>query len=203
MLSLAHNFLFVHIPKTAGNSIHRALLPFSEDRIVTMGAHQDGVERFEIRSPTIEMHKHLSLSEYRSRLGPSRFDPIFKFCTVRNPWDRCISFSFSPHRGKVEWSTDAFELFFEKTIQSTEHYLRLGRDDTDPFNNVDAVIRFEPLADDFLTICNRIGIGEIHLPKVNAGNHGDYRTYYKNPELIDRVAEKFRHDIARFSYTFE
>lgn len=32
MLSLAHAFLFIHVPKTAGNAITQASLPFSEDR---------------------------------------------------------------------------------------------------------------------------------------------------------------------------
>lgn len=203
MLSLSHRFLFLHVPKTAGNAVQRALLPFSEDRIVRLGPHQDGVERFEIRSPSLEMHKHLSLAEYRDRLGSGRFAPLFRFCTVRNPWDRCLSFFFSPHRGRVTWSPAAFEAFIAQEIPPTVHYLRLDPAEADPFDNMEAILRFEHLAPDFAAVCDRLGLGRPPLSKVNVGEPRDYRRYYATPGLVDLVAEKFRHDIARFGYGFE
>jgi len=202
-MSVAHSFLFIHVPKTAGNSIHRALLPFSEDRIVLMGDHQDGVNRFEIRSPTLEMHKHLTLAEYRTRLPESEFNRFFKFCGIRNPWDRCVSYFFSPHRGTVDWSPEAFQKFIETEILPTDHYVRLSKDDAEPFDNVDAVLRFEHLQEDFVSICTLIGVSAQHLPKVNSGMHSDYREYYTRTKLIDLVAEKFRWEIERFGYNFE
>ncbi|MBU2963483.1 sulfotransferase family protein [Citreicella sp. C3M06] len=203
MLSLAHQFLFLHVPKTAGNSIQRALLPFSEDTMALLAPHQDGVDRFEIRSPTLEMHKHLELSEYRKRLPAEQFGALFKFCGVRNPWDRCVSYFFSPHRGVVDWSPKAFAAFVDKDIRTASSYVSLASDETDAFANVDAVLRFEQLEDDFAQLCRRIGIATPHLPKANAGDHGDYRTYYTDPRMIDHVAQKFSAEIERFGYAFE
>ena len=139
MLSLVHRFLFVHVPKTAGNAVHRVLLPYSEDRMVQASPYHDGVDRFEVSSPHFEMHKHLSLAEYRDRLAPAVFDGVFKFCCVRNPWDRCVSYFFSPHRGRVEWTPQAFEAFVEKQVLPAEAYVRLTPDEVDPFSNMDAV----------------------------------------------------------------
>lgn len=203
MLSLAHRFLFIHVPKTAGNAVHRALLPFSEDRMELVGPHQDGVERFEIRSPTIEMHKHLSLAEYRARLSPAQREGLFTFCGVRNPWDRCVSFFFSPHRGAVDWSPEAFETFVRDEVRPVEDYLALGPKDPDPFGNVDAVLRFEHLERDFAEVCRRIGIAAPDLPRANAGRHADYRTYYRTDRMIERVATKFAAEIRRFGYGFD
>jgi hypothetical protein len=42
MISTSHQFLFVHIPKTGGNSIQTILLPFSDDQKNT-STKQDGV----------------------------------------------------------------------------------------------------------------------------------------------------------------
>jgi len=50
MISLKYGFIFIHIPKTAGNSIQNVLKLYSEDKIVCTAPYQDGVERFELRS---------------------------------------------------------------------------------------------------------------------------------------------------------
>ena len=203
MLSLSHRFLFVHVPKTGGNSIQRALLPFSEDEIVLKAPHQDGVDRFEIRSPTIDMHKHLELAKYKARLPDEVFGELFKFCTIRNPWDRCVSYFFSPHRGEVEWSTDNFENFVRQGIRTACSYVRLSDGGEDPFANVDAVLRFEHLEDDFASIYDRVGMPAPRLPRVNVGAHRDYRSYYSSPTLIDCVNDVFSFEIRRFGYEFE
>ena len=213
MLSRAHNFLFIHIPKTAGNSVQRALLAFSEDEIVLRAAHQDGVERFELRSPTLKIHKHSSLADYRAQLDARQFKGLFKFHGMRNPWDRCVSFFFSPHRGPVEWSPDAFETFIDTAVIPSHVFLQKGPNDPNPFGNADAVLRHEHLAEDFAQVCARLGLGPLVLPRVNVSTHGasthgvpergDYRSYYRNDQVIARVAEKFAPEIRRFGYAFD
>lgn len=203
MLSIAHNFLFVHVPKTAGNSVQRVLLDYSEDEMLLRGPHQDGVERFELQSPTVKMHKHSTLADYCAQLPTAQFEGLFKFYGIRNPWDRCVSFFFSPHRGPVEWSPDAFAMFIEKTVIPAHDFLRLENGEADIFANVDAVIRYEHLPEDFEAICQQIGIHPAKLPHVNASRREDYRKYYTNDTLIALVAEKFAPEIVRFDYRFE
>ena len=57
MLSIKKKFLFIHIPKKAGNSIQNVLKHYSEDEIVSLNHLQDGVERFEVRNKNFPIHK--------------------------------------------------------------------------------------------------------------------------------------------------
>src|SRR6266481_5287817 len=69
MISIQKRFLFVHIPKTAGNSIQSALRDYSEDQLVALRKEQDGIERFGLRNPKYNVKKHSTLGEYRDALG--------------------------------------------------------------------------------------------------------------------------------------
>ncbi|WP_132031685.1 sulfotransferase family 2 domain-containing protein [Aquabacter spiritensis] len=202
MLSTKHNFLFIHIPKTGGNSIQRVLLPLSDDCMALTGPHHDGIDRFEIRSSKLDIHKHSTLEDYRRQISHDSFSRLFKFACVRNPWDRCVSFFFSPHRGRVEWSLTAFSDFIERSVRPQSDYLRLTGQDEDPFDNIDYILRFEKLSENFFDLCSKIGIKSHTLPVHNKSNHEDYRFYYKSNEVIELVYNKFNEEIKRFKFEF-
>ncbi len=203
MLSLKHNFLFVHIPKTAGNAIQTVLHGYSEDEIVKTQPWQDGVERFQVRSRSYELEKHSPLKDYRRELGDELFQRLFKFTCVRNPWDRAISFFFSPHRGDVRWDRKKFKKFL-KELEPTGNYLALNRgaQNTPVFENVDYVMRYETLQDDFRAVCDRIGIPPTDLPVRNKSSRDHYARYYDD-YLIEFVRSRFREEIEYFGYEFE
>lgn len=204
MLSLKHHFLFIHIPKTAGNSVQRALFEYSEDEVIIVAPHQDGVERFEIQSPKLDVHKHSSLNDYRQQLSRETFEGLYKFACVRNPWDRCVSYFFSPHRGSVDWSPEAFGDFIDTQVRPVNDYLDLEHgDQPSAFRNVDDIIRFESLESDFSRICSALGLGSVTLPHVNASSRRDYRRYYVNSALVEKVATRFAEEIRFFNYAFE
>src|SRR5256885_58381 len=101
-------FLFVHIPKTAGNSIQSILRDYSEDEIVALRSEQDGIERFGLRNPNYKIKKHSTLAEYRGALGEERFRSLYKFVCVRNPWDRMVSYYFTPTQSPETWDRKKF-----------------------------------------------------------------------------------------------
>ena len=61
MISKSHKFIFIHIPKTAGNSISLSIIDLSEDKIV-FNEHQEKynqiqgkIHRFQIESLNLEL----------------------------------------------------------------------------------------------------------------------------------------------------
>ena len=201
MISFQKGFLFVHIPKTAGNSIQSALRDYSEDRLVALRKEQDGIERFGLRNPKYKIRKHSKLREYRDTLGEEQFRKLYRFTCVRNPWDRMVSYYFTPTQNPESWDREKFYGIISKAI-SIADYLRLNENEKDPFANVDYIMRFENLADDFRTVCNQLDISPVTLPQYNRSMREHYAKYYDD-ELRDFVRTRFAEEIERFGYTFQ
>lgn len=201
MISLQKRFLFVHIPKTAGNSIQSVLRDYSEDQLVALRKEQDGVERFGLRNPKYNIKKHSTLNEYHDALGDEQFRNLYRFTCVRNPWDRMVSYYFTPTQNPETWNPKKFREVISKAV-SVSAYLRLRDAEGDPFGNVDYIMRFESLADDFRVVCKAIGISPPTLPQYNRSRRDHYSNYYDD-ELRELVRARFAAEIERFNYTFE
>jgi hypothetical protein len=201
MISLQKRFLFVHIPKTAGNSIQTILREYSEDHLVALRKEQDGIERFGLRNPNYNIKKHSTLGEYRDALGNEQFRSLYKFTCVRNPWDRMVSYYFTPTQSPEHWHRKKFRVIISKAV-SVADYLRLDQGEEDPFANVDYTMRFENLADDFRTVCGTLGISPGALPRYNRSSREHYSKYYDD-ELRDLVRARFAAEIEQFGYKFE
>lgn len=201
MISFQKRFLFVHIPRTAGNSIQSILRNYSEDEIVTSRRHQDGIERFGVRNPSYPIKKHSTLSEYQAALGEELFRGLYKFTCVRNPWDRLISYYFGRGDQAAKWDREEFERLILRTLPVAD-YLRLEEGENDPFGNVNRVMRFETLAEDFRVVCAELDVPVAKLPEYNRSRRESYSQYYDN-KLRALVAERFAPEIARFGYTFD
>ncbi len=131
-----------------------------------------------------------------------------------------ISWYFSPHRRVGRWDRQGF-LQLLKDVRRFRWYLRetppgtpagsqhgLGKtqdgngDRPLPSDwNVDFLMRFESLQEDFDRVCQCIGIASQRLPHRNQSQRGDYRAYY-DQELVERVAEKFADEISFGEYVF-
>src|ERR1044072_8708387 len=166
MISFQKRFLFVHIPKTAGNSIQSVLRDYSEDELVALRGEQDGVERFGLRNPKYKVKKHSTLAEDRAALGDAEFGGLHKFICVRNPWDRMVSYYFTPTQKAEVRNRKKFRKIISSAL-SVADYLRLDQREEDPFGNVDYIMRFENLADDFRTVCAALDISPMKLPQYN------------------------------------
>jgi hypothetical protein len=201
MISLQKRFLFVHIPKTAGNSIQSALRDYSEDELVALRKEQDGIERFGLRNPKYRIKKHSTLVEYRAALGEAEFGNLYKFTCVRNPWDRMVSYYFTPTHKTEAWDRKKFRKVISRAL-SVADYLRLDKGEGDPFGNVDYIMRFENLAEDFRTVCAVLDISPTILPQYNRSTREHYSKYYDD-ELRELVRTRFAREIERFGYTFE
>jgi len=201
MISFQKQFLFVHIPKTAGNSIQSILRDYSEDEIVALRGEQDGIERFGLRNPNYKVRKHSTLVEYREALGEDRFHRLYKFTCVRNPWDRMVSYYFRPTRDLMSWNRKEFKKMI-LNVFSVADYLRLEEGENDPLTNVDRIMRFETLAGDFRHVSAALDIPAAPLPRYNRSSREHYAKYYDD-ELRELVRKRFAPEIERFGYTFD
>jgi len=200
MISFRHRFLFVHIPKTGGNSIQAALAPYADDRLhfrpsVGRVRNEDGTQGLDVFNERLGFdqpeHKHATVEEYRRRLG-DEFESFFVFTAVRNPFDRVISqTAFTRGVGSAEIALDALTL---PPLQV--NYMRL-----DGRVAITNLIRFESLQRDFDRVCERIGIPRAVLPHKNASVRAEYARYY-TVESRAAVASFYAADIEALGYQF-
>lgn len=181
-----HNFVFIHIPKTGGTSINRALGLADE---------------------------HKTALQLRGRLGVQRWERKFRFAFVRNPWDRAVSaFKFARDRNKDsrfvalsfrDWLrlayVDRHPLYFDIPVSFLPQFGWIS-DDSDRVL-VDFIGRFENLSADFANVCERIGRKAPALPHHNSTKRDDYRSYYDD-ESIEIIARWYKKDIEHFGYEF-
>ena len=213
MISISKRFLFIHVQKTGGNSIFQALREYSDERIITPGPTQDGVERFGTVNDTYPtILKHSSLAEYGSALAPELFASLYKFAVLRNPWDRMISWYFSPHRQLPQanrgpgwqaargWDRQHFLKFLGRRQASRQHLCLAGSPSL--AHDLDFLMRFERLDEHFADLCRRLDIPPRPLPKYNRSDRLHYSHYYDD-ELRALVAEMFQEDIEFGGYRFE
>lgn len=198
MLLTELNALFIHIPKTGGNSVQNALAPFAEDRKVIRNPLQDGIERFELQHDSLPTKKHSTLSEYKSCLDEELFENLFKFTVVRSTYERVMSFYFSPHRGSVEWDRGEFRRFV-RNVRPIWHFIGYPEQSmSDAAGNMDCVLRFDSLSQDFESLARRLGISGT-LGHYNRSSRSDSLRYYDD-ELIEEVRERFRAEIDYFGF---
>ena len=198
MISHKHRFLFIHVPKTGGNSVQDRLAKYSEDSIVTPEAHQDGVERFEVANKDSRLKKHSSLDEYREVFG-WRLLRYFRFSTIRNPFDRVASFYFSPHRGVSEFDPAAFEELIGE-VPPLEIYVAasgLARRLLKP----QSLMKFEQLGDDFAKVCAQLGLPHEELPVRNKSKRPPYQDLYSS-KTREMVEDRFAYELRLGNYKF-
>jgi hypothetical protein len=211
LLSQTHSFAFIHVPKTAGSSVHLALGRHAtrpDDYWANRWLARVGipVNRF-APWPATKFRVHASAAVLQDWLPPDVFESLFKFAFVRNPWDLLVSYwhylQTAPghRRGRIARSLPSFAAYVEYEIRRGQFSQASLLCDREGRLLVDFVGRYESLAGDFAFVCRRIGV-EASLPRVNVGRRGDYRELY-SPALAARVAEAFAADIERFGYDFD
>lgn len=217
--------LFIHIPKNAGRSVEAALL--GEDlkydsgrRGLINGLFRKGLKLSEDRIParhlmgTLDVTlaaQHLTLAEI-SLLGlvpDDQLKTLFKFCIVRNPFDRAISSlhhvnpKLSAHIEPVEKALHSW-----LTSEPGDHNLLAHRRPQNAFIrnplgeiDVDLVMRFESLEADFEKLKSRLGVRNVSLPKVGQKTQVSYRDLYSD-YAKQLVEDAFSDDLEEFGYSF-
>ena len=218
LISYSHNFLFVHIAKTGGTSVRTALRRYrwggwySLTMMVASQVDQLTRPRHKLG---LKFPRHAKAVAAKELLPEPIFDSLFKFVTVRNPWDLQVSSYHHILREKPE---------VLEGVRDFADFLRLKFDPERPYNYmldisaelqheyildlrgriiVDYIARYENLQKDFHEACWRIGIPTPRLPHLRkAEDRKDYRRYYTD-ELAELVSSHYRRDLEVLGYTFD
>ncbi len=207
MIGYKKKFVFVHIPKTAGQSVTKVL------RKHALEPHQAAVQWIGRRLGRHVKYDHYrilpgheTITEIGAVLGSERLATFFSFAFVRNPWDRMVSLyhfeQMDPRRARYDLATsNDFEGFLEGVAQEGTRQQVDYISDGSGRIAVNFVGRFETLAADMEHICRTIGI-PFDLPHKNSSGRRDYRASY-TARSVDLVSSMFARDIQAFGYSFD
>mgnify|MGYP001205978455 CR=1 FL=1 len=219
LISKRHNFIFIHVPKAAGQSVTNALMPHAATRWQCMLSPLIPF-RYQLKIFTkiktftnISFHPqpfsdHVKTSMIADTLGFETFNNYFSFAFVRNPWAWILSRytyaiknprhtrhklfkKFDNFDDFIRWHCSEDEKFYlQKSYVCNESGTQL----------VDFIGKQESLSEDFSKVCKKIGITST-LPRLNVSNETTYRNFY-NDETIKLIAERYREDIEFFNYEY-
>lgn len=171
MLDHGHKCIFIHVPKTAGQSIEKVFLS-------QLGIDWDDRSRLLLRfngrkdlgPPRLA---HLRACEYvrYGNLQQDKFDSYFKFAFVWNPWDRLVSiykyFGYSQH---FKFSTFVLKQFQKNIWREKYWFVRPQNEflyDDAGKCMVDFVGKYENLQTDFDKVCESLNLPQLELPHAN------------------------------------
>jgi Sulfotransferase family len=209
LISHSHRFIFVHIQKTAGQSLKDRLRPFCNQPPRT------GLRKLYSHLPLQEdpakvaFREHATARWARLKLTPRLFDSYRVFTVVRNPFDRAVS-NYHYLREKADHHSHRHvrDLTFDQYLGFLKER-RWLRNPTQRFRVVgadgrllcDPILRFENLEGDFGSLCRGLELPcEAALPRRNASTHRPWREYYERRATRDAAVNLFGDDFDTFEY---
>ena len=195
MISHKHKCIFIHVPKTAGESIETALMGHpnwekDDPQWKTLNLPPDS---------EVGDDKHYRLHKWASN---PFFEEYFKFSFVRNPWDAAVSLYHYdkkrrnfPHSFK-EWITGINPALWKRFLNQLSFITLNGK------VGVDFVGRYESLERDWAYISGRLGIPYSPLPHANPSSSRKHYTEYYDDFSREFIREKCSADIDFFGYAF-
>ncbi|MCP4415557.1 MAG: sulfotransferase family protein [Chloroflexi bacterium] len=179
-------FVFIHINKTAGTSIEKAL--------------------------AIQF-RHRTALEVIEELGYELWEKKFTFTFVRNPWDRVVShyhYRLASNQTDLRANPISFKEWVKRTYRDKDpHYFnnpKMFMPQIEWITNsqgdilVDFIGHFENLQTDFELVCAKLGRNAV-LPYLKKSRRIGYREYYDD-ETIAIINDWFKKDIELLGYQF-
>lgn len=225
LISHRYKFLYTKTAKTAGTSVESFFEPFCMPE--GEWEQQHGRDEYEsdagvigFRGPDppadLKWRNHMSAAEIRALAGPEVWDGYFKFCVVRNPFDKCVSAFEHFGRNHAVKRRPLLSRFTARNMTEEQYrfldYLKtkplLDRDKyvIDGEFCLDDVIKFENLQGDIERICGTLGLpyDADRLPTFKKGLRREGATCEAlyTPQSRKIVEETFAYELKQFDYAF-
>ena len=203
LISHKHKFITIDIPKTGTRSFRESLHPLGLIDIVG--------------KPFIEadFYQHDTANRAKKQFAKNdwKWNNYFKFAIVRNPWGRYFSFfkyfksygqkylrrdeSIAWGEAEINQGKYCVSLFSNSDEQTVLKNIILNNDSQDSYYcdesgkiMVDHIASFEDLSNEFVFLCDQVGIQSPNLQHENKSVNSLNMHDFYSQGLIDLVAEK-------------
>ncbi len=193
MISYSKKFIFIHINKTAGTSIEKALCEYGQKRTVSKENNDFKMSK---------QSQHFNYKEYREFLGAD-YDDYFKFTVIRNPFDRVASYYYggnaiSNELNFSDWIVDRYQnknfQDFERMYSDYKHWIGDEK--------MDLILRFENLSSDFEILKEKLNL-DCELGFHNVTKHKKHYSKYYNEKTKEIIQNFFSDELKKFNYKYE
>ena len=233
LVSHRKKFIYTKTAKTAGTSVEsyfeRYCMPegeWTEEHSREEYMSEAGIIGFRgaNRPQGTEWFNHMSAMKIKEQLGKEIWDSYFKFCIVRDPFDKTVSafYHFKKYREKAREPVKPslrqrfIKMFrpepnFNSVAEELEHWLASGEMVVDRDKYVidgeicvDEVVRFEELHDGLKLVCEKIGVEyeASRLPEFKKGIRDEKvgLSEIYTPKSIQIVSDLYAFEIEKFGY---
>ena len=215
--------MFIKTNKTAGTSVEIALSRFcGPDDVITPVSKTDEIKRKELGGSgpqncyaplgaygardwlrllfrfkrKLKYYNHISAADVRDLVSAETWDTYYKFCIVRNPWDRFLSFYYWQNRKQTKPSLSEF-MASEKMQLFRERGVEAYTDNSGVI--VDELIRYEDIDSAFQMLQRKFGIDPVEsLPftkNKTRKNRGSYKDEFSQEDaqlLANLVSDELK-----------
>ncbi|HYW34943.1 MAG TPA: sulfotransferase family 2 domain-containing protein [Balneolaceae bacterium] len=203
------DFLFIHVPKTAGTSMKEVLGPYGgSSGLLNFVARR--LEKFPKVCNSLGLNAkrtynpHTTYRKIRRILPAERLDNIFVFAFVRHPYDRLYSFYHHilahpehPWYEKID-NYGTFKTMLRHLDEVQEPTQKSYLVDKNGNIKANFIGRFEQINTDFKKVCERLEIpGD--LPKKNSREHKKWENVFTDEDK-KYAFDFYEEDFEAFGY---
>lgn len=210
IISPSRYFVFVHPPKTGGTAISLAYEERARPDDLLFGDTPKATKRqgnFNRKHPHRKLSKHATLQQAMEAVPQLQLAGFRVAITVRNPWDRMVSFyTWARSQGfdhpMIAAAKDQDFATFLSDARVRDPFKRYGTQCyAEPASAI--ILRQERLAEDWRELCEILEFPAPALEKTNLSDRPrDWRAFYTD-ETAALIPDLFRWEVGALGYTFE
>ncbi len=215
LVSHTKKFIYTKTTKTAGTSVESYFEKYCMVESSWEFAHhrdqqvsKEGIIGY--RGPhaaSKDWFNHMPAIAIRDKIGIRLWEDYFKFCMIRNPFDKLVSwFFFQKERGLINISDgdDLIACFRERLtdgvpVLDRDRYFIEGK------LCIDYFIKYEDIESGIKFVCDRLGLpfDPGRIPKLKSGirDHTIPISEFYSEDLIELVRKAYQFELSEFGYS--